>query len=184
MPKKTKILDSPLDDENLPLTPEQELELFLQMEYERFRANPSNALPAFSALAYATTGHWQNKQTNSSKHTITLPIWVAEVLTEGFLRYFNAAEENSFISFGEAYRVEGGGQGKPPKILKEEKETRDIRIATMIAQHKLAGIKLESAFHELAAKTGLSRDHIRHIWEKHRKKALSALQNLRTRKTS
>lgn len=184
MPKKPKIPESPLKDENWPLTPEQDLELFLQMEYERFRSDPSHALPAFNALAYATTGLWQNQQTHSSEDAITLPIWVAEVLTNGFLRYSKAAEENRFITLGEAYGIEGGGQGKLPRILNAAKELRDIRLATTVAQRKLDGIKLEAALQEMVDATGLSLGQVRRIWEKHRKKALSMLKNLRTRKTS
>ena len=183
MSRKPRLPKSPLDDERWPLTPEEELALFLEMELQKLQEDPSHALPAFNALAYIISAVWQREDTGRPETKVTLPRWVAEKLAEGFFRYRDAAHGSEYISLGQAYGLEGRGQGKQPPIVGEKNILRDIRLVTTIAKRRLDGIKLEAALQEMVDATGLSIGQVRRIWEKHRTKALSALKNLRTRKS-
>ena len=184
MSKKATKIESPLEDENWPFAREEELGLFLEMEHQKFQEDRSHALPAFNALAYVVSSVWQREETGPPEAAVVLPKWVAETLAEGFFQYLDAAHEGNSISLGKAYGLEGRGQGKQPPAIREILNVRDIRLLTRIAQRKLAGIKLEAALQEMVDETGLSLSRVRRIWERDGKRALSALQNLRARKTS
>lgn len=184
MSKKTKTPESPLKDEHWPLTPEEELALFLEMERQKLQADPSHAVPAFNALAYVLSAVWRRENTDLPETDVMLPKWVAEALAQGFFRYREAAHGGEYISLGEAYGLEGRGQGKQPPIIQEKNQSRGIRLVTTIAQRRLAGIKLEAALQEMVVATGLSLGQVRRIWERDGKRAISALENLRTRKSS
>ena len=183
MAKKIKLPESPLKDEDWPLARPEELSLYLQMQRQRFEADRSNVLPAFSALTYIVTEIWGNAETLRDRD-VKIPLWIVETLAEGFLRYRDAAENGRSMTFGEAYGVEGGGQGKKPRISIEIRELRDIRLVTTIASRKEQGIKIEASIQEMSEKTGLSRSQVRRIWQKHRKQAVSAVRNLKTRVSS
>lgn len=183
MAKKTKLPESPLKNEDWPLTRPEELSLNLQMQRQRFEADRSHALPAFDALTYIVTEIWGNAET-SRDCDVTIPLWIVGTLAEGFLRYQDAAERGHSMTFGEAYGIEGGGQGKEPRILIEMRKLRDIRIATTIAFRKEHGIKIEASFQEMSKKTDLSCSQVRRIWQKHRKQAVRSVRNLKTRMSS
>ncbi len=88
------------------------------------------------------------------------------------------------MTFGEAYGIEGGGQGKEPRISIDIREDRDIRIATTIASRKEQGIKIEASIQKMREETELSCSQVRRIWQRHRKEAVSAVRNLKTRVSS
>lgn len=184
MSKKAIKIESPLEDEDWPFAPEEDLGLFLEMEHQKFQEDPSHALPAFNALAYVVSSVWQREETGPPEASVVLPRWVAETLAERFFQYLDAAHEGQNISLGKAYGLEGRGQGKQPPVIREKINVRDIRLLTWIAQRKLAGIKIEAALQEMVDETGLSLSQVRRIWERDGKRALSGLQNIRTRKTS
>ena len=181
--KNTRLPKSPLEDEQWPFTPEEELALFVEMEHQQLEAEPSHTLPAFNALAFIMAATWKREETGAPEAEVVLPKWVAETLAQGFFKYRDAAHASQKVSLDEAFCLEGRGQGRQPPIVREKVNVRDIRIAISIAKRKLDNVKIEAALQEMADATGLSLGQIRRIWEKHRKKALSALNNLRTRKT-
>ncbi len=183
MAKKIKHPESPLKDEDWPLTRPEELILYLQMQRQLFEADRSNALPAFEALTYIATEIWGNGETPRDC-AVTIPLWIVETLAEGFLRYRDAAENGPSKTFGEAYGIEGGGQGKEPRISIEIRKLRDIRLATTIASRKEQGIKIEASIQKMSEETELSCSQVRRIWQKHRKEAVSAVRNLKTRVSS
>jgi hypothetical protein len=153
------------------------------MRRQLFEADRSHALPAFDALTYIVAEIWGNAETPRDCD-VTIPLWIVETLVEGFLRYRDAAESGRSVTFGEAYGIEGGGQGKEPRISIEFRKLRDIRVVTTIAFRKEQGIKIEASIQEMSEKTGLSRSQVRRIWQKHRKQAVSAVRNLKTRVSS
>jgi hypothetical protein len=182
MPKKGAIPESPLQGEPWPLSLEQDLAAFLRMLEKRFRSDMSDPLPAFEALGYIAAYVWKTEK--PSPCTLPIPWWVVETLAIGFMKYRESAESTAPVTLGEAYQLEGRGQGKEPRIQRGLRQLRDIRIATAIASAKTDGIKLEAAFQEQANKTKLSVAQIRRIWETNHRRASSALRNLRTRITS
>ena len=183
MAKKIKLPESPLKDEDWHLTRPEELIFRLEMRRQLFEADRSHALPAFDALTYIVAEIWGNAETPRDCD-VTIPLWIVETLVEGFLRYRDAAESGRSVTFGEAYGIEGGGQGKEPRISIELRELRDIRLVTMIAFRKEQGIKIEASIQKMSEETELSCSQVRRIWQKRRKQAISAVRNLKTRVSS
>ncbi len=85
------------------------------------------------------------------------------------------------MTLGEAYGLEGGGQGKEPRIQRSLRQLRDIRIATAIARAGMKGVKIEAALQEQADETRLSVGQVRRIWESNRDRAASAVRNFQRR---
>ncbi len=183
MPKKPKLPTSPLAKEDWPLSPEEELDLYVDMERERFLKDPSHALPAFNALGYIAAKLWSPDGPTGDEF-VRMPVWVLETLAEGFFRYRDAAKDGTAKTLGEAYCIEGGGQGKEPKILKDLRVLRDIRLATAIAIRNSQGEKIEALIHEMAERNGLSVGQVRRIWQSRRERAKSAVSNFRKRRSS
>jgi hypothetical protein len=182
MPKKGAIPESPLQGEPWPFTLEQDLAGFLTMLEKRFRSDTSDPLPAFEAIGYIAAYVWKTERPSPS--TLQIPWWVVETLAIGFMKYRESAGSSTPMTLGEAYQLEGRGQGKQPRIQRGLRQLRDIRIATAIASAKANGIKIEAALQEQANKTKLSIGQVRRIWEANRRRASSAVRNFRTRITS
>jgi hypothetical protein len=182
MPKKGSIPESPLQGTPWPFSLEQDLTVFLVMLEERFRKNTSDPLPAFEALSYIASYVWLIEKPPS--YTLPTPWWAIQALAIGFNSYRDAAGSTAPLTLGEAYRLEGRGQGKEPRIQRGLRQLRDIRIAVAIATATADGVKIETALQEQADKTGLSVGQVRRIWEMNRRRASSAVRNFRTRITS
>jgi len=180
MPKKSSIPESPLRGKPWPFSLDQDLAVFLIMLEEQFRNDRSNPLPAFEALSYIASYVWQAEEPS----TLPIPWWVVQALAIGFINYRDRAGSGTPMTLGEAYNLEGRGQGKEPRIQRALRELRDIRIATAIAQANVAGVKIEAALQEQSDKTRLSVGQVRRIWEKNHRRASSAIRNFRTRITS
>ena len=181
MVKKTPMPESPLGDVSLTDAPENELELCLDILRQQFETNPSHTLPAFEALTAIVSHAWLHDE---HPPTVTVPWWTAEILCEGFMRYRDSALTAAPITLGEAYGIEGGGQGKQPKIQESLRELRDIRIATGVAMREAEGQKIEAALQDAADASGLSLSHVRRIWENNRDHARSSWKNFTTLRTS
>jgi hypothetical protein len=182
MPKKSSIPESPLQGERWPFSLEQDLAVFLMTLEERFRRDTTDPLPAFEALNCIASYVWLMEK--PSADTLPIPWWVVEVLAIGFNKYRDAAGSTTPTTLGEAYNLEGRGQGKGPRIQRGLRQLRDIRIALAIALARADGVKIEAALQEQADKTGLSVGQVRRIWETNHTHASSAVRNFRTRITS
>jgi hypothetical protein len=182
MPKKSSIPESPLRGKPWPFSLEQDLAIFLMMLEERFRKDMSDPLPAFEALNYIASYVWLTEK--SSTRTVPVPWWVVQALAIGFNIYRDRAESTTPTTLGEAYNLEGRGQGRNPRIQHGLRQLRDIRIATAIALARANGVKIEAALQEAADKSKLSVGQVRRIWETNRGRASSAVRNFRTRITS
>jgi hypothetical protein len=184
MPKKSSIPESPLHGKPWPFSLEQDLAVFLMILEDRFRNDTSNPLPAFEALNCIASYVWLTEKEKPPTYTLPIPWWVVQTLAIGFNIYRDRAVSTALTTLGEAYNLEGRGQGKNPRIQHELRQLRDIRIATAIALASANGVKIEAALQEQADKTRLSVGQVRRIWETNRGRASSAVRNLRTRTTS
>ena len=61
------------------------------------------------------------------------------------MRYRDKTLDGTLVTLGEAFGIEGGGQGAQRKIKEALLHLRNIRIATFIAQQEATGIKIEAA---------------------------------------
>jgi hypothetical protein len=89
------------------------------------------------------------------------------------------ALSNAPLTLGEAYNLEGQGQGKEPRIQRALRELRDMRIAIGIARAHAEGAQIKAALQDHADKAGLSLGQVRRVWEKNSKPATSAVKNFR-----
>jgi hypothetical protein len=182
MPKKSPIPESPLEDRPWPFTLEQDLKTFLIMMADRFQKNRSDSLPAFEALNYIAVYRWQKG--DNPPDEVPVPWWVVQALAIGFNLYRDSAQSRTPMTLGEAYNLEGRGQGREPRIQHWFRQLRDIRIVSAIVMAQANGQKLEAALQKEVEKTGLSIGQVRRIWEKNREQASRLVRKLPTRITS
>src|SRR5258706_8739748 len=143
MPKKKSLPASPFQDRPWPLSLEQDLANFLAMLEARFKSNMSDSLPAFEAVGYIASYVWEKG--DPSPCTVPIPWWIIEALAINYFRYRDSAESGASMTLGEAYGVEGGGQGNEPRIQREMREHGNRRIALAIAFADADGIKIDAA---------------------------------------
>ncbi len=170
-----------LKDLPFELSQEEGLELFLHMERANFQNDPKSTLPAFQALAYIAAYNWSLPE-DQQPNTWEVPHWVGEVLAEGFFRY----QENQVIgistTLGEAFQLEGHGQGKIPKIKKSNQLRSERTDALWIAWQKAKNnMPITRAIEFLAEHHDVSTDTVRKRWIKHRRDAIQVAANLLNR---
>src|SRR5262249_28927690 len=151
---------------------------FLAMLEAQFKQNSTSPLPAFEAVNYIASYVWQIGK--SEPASVSVPWWAVQALAIGFNKYHDAAQSRAPITLGEAYKLEGGRQGRPPAIQRRMQELRDIRIALAIALVREKEGKIEAVLQEQAERAQLSLGRTRRIWEKYRKRAIRAVANFRT----
>ena len=181
MAKKPRLPESPLTDIPLLDTPEKELQLRLDLLQQKFVDDPSHALPAFEVIEALVANAWQR---NDETSDISIPRWAAELLLEKYMLYRDKTLGGTGATLGEAFGIEGGGQGAQRKIKKDILWLRNIRIATHIATQEADGVKIEAAIQDMATQTGLSPSTVRGIWDKNADHARSSWHNFTMRKTS
>lgn len=103
---------------------------------------------------------------------VPVPWWVVNVLTTAWLRYLSAGPG---VTMGEAFRLEGGGQGKRKYRDVIEKYTRDWKLALDVwhfhQEKKFEGKPIsikDKAIPEIAERTGLGEDVVRRAWNTHK----------------
>lgn len=179
---KGQELESPWTDANWPFTAEQDRAVFLAIAQQAFATDGTNPLPAFEALAIVAPYYWRKGETPDS---VTVPFWVVEAIVAGYKQYqaSHTGSGGARLKFGEAFQVEGRGQGKRPRIHETMKQLRNIRLATHLVLFEELGWKIEAAVQELAAKTGIHHTTVRDIWAEHAGQAREALRIFRQGET-
>ena len=112
---------------------------------------------------------------------VPVPWWVVQVLTTGWLRYLKA---DPGVTLGEAFRLEGGGQGKKRYRDVIEKITRDWKLALDVwdftQEKRLEGERIsikDRAIPEVAERTGLGEDVVKRAWGTHKEMAKAMHQD-------
>ena len=149
----------------------------------KFENDPTNILPAIKGLQSVASYYWQFPDEQGSD-SVGVPFWVVEVLSEGFFRYENARSADRTTTLGEAFGLEGGGQGKQPKLKEQRTIVRDRNIALSIAMQIAEELTVEEAVNLVAEQHSLSEKTVWPIWSKYKDLAQSSLNNYQTLKTS
>ncbi len=179
---KGQELVSPWTDANWPFTAEQDRAVFLAIAEQVFATDGTNPLPAFEAMTIVASYHWRKDEI---PETVTVPFWALEAVVAGYKQYqaSQTGSSGTRLRFGEAFQVEGRGQGKRPRIHDTLKLLRDIRVAIQLVLFEEQGWKIEAAIQELADKTGMHHTTVRDIWSEHADQARTALRIFRQGET-
>jgi hypothetical protein len=105
-----------------------------------------------------------------------------EVIAAGYHLYQEGHTGSSKAkpTFGEALGLEGGGQGKRPRIQDALNFRRNIRIAIHIVLLEEQGWKIEAALQKIADDSGIHPNTIRNIWAERAEQARRALRLFRS----
>jgi hypothetical protein len=162
---------------------EDQLNLMLQAWSAEFKADSTNALPAFEALASIVAYRWQSGDAGLSDSGI-VPWWAVETLGAGYMKYRDAAIDGRTTKLGEAYGLEGGRQGAPRRIKKflKERSGRNLALQTAIALEE--EFSVEKAIAKVSEQSEVSDRTLWRYWQSFGEQARIALRNFRTAKTS
>ena len=172
-----------IDQEFGELSPEQELRLFLEACRQEYLEDTHNPLSAFEAIAFIAA-YWWREESEPSDGEVSVPWWAIEVLAAGFNILRQAAADGRTTTLGESFNLEGGGQGKPPKIKQHLRRQRDRLTALNIAFHVHHGSTVEKAIDAVAEHARLQPKSLWSIWSEYGVQALRTIANHLTRKTS
>ena len=100
------------------------------------------------------------------------------------MKYHQAKGSGRTTTLGEAFGLEGGGQGITPILKKTFKSDRNRKIALSIAIKIDGGISVEEAVNLVADEYDLSEKTIWPIWSNNKELVQSSLKNFLTLKTS
>jgi hypothetical protein len=174
-PKDDRTLRGSIDPAFNKLSRDKELEIRLDTLYQAFRRDRSHALPALEAIGAIAALEWGREDGLERIPTtrVAVPWWVVNVLADGFASYAVARAQGLTTTLGEAYRIEGGGQGKNPKVTQSAKELEDMRLVMGIGVRIQQGMTVRVAIEAMIAEnlTSLSFDRVEKIWAKHSEKA-------------
>jgi len=113
--------------------------------------------------------------------TVEVPRAWLRVLVEGWEKYKSAPKGSNF---GEAFGVEGGGQGQQPvraelNALNQELRLSGRAIAEYLAERAQGGVgSWERAYHTAAEAEGVSADTVKRATAKHRPSTLAKARYL------
>ena len=128
--------------------------------------------------SYASPGEHPDAE-HSARDEIPVPRWIVDILEQGWARYLYAPKSSSF---GEAFGLEGCGQGKQPANRERANYLRDINLARAVAElrnqpfQKGKPLSLEKARKLVAAKADCSEDIVRIAWRKYGRQMKAGLE--------
>ena len=127
-----------------------------------FRGNTKTAFAAFEALASVAAFWWQPGRNPPER--VEVPWWALDVIASGFMIYNDEWDAGDNTGFGEAFGIEGGGQGTKPILAKVRKLRRDRNIALYIAMAVEKGVSVETAVADTAEHCSLNERTVWRIW--------------------
>jgi hypothetical protein len=115
------------------------------------------------------------------KDTVEIPRALLRVWVEGWAKYKSG---NTGSTLGEAFGVEGGGQGRQPVRERMDQINRDIRLSNKVeieyrsTQADNGNAAWERAFHAVAEDEGVSADTVKRAHKKHKEAKLHRMEYL------
>jgi hypothetical protein len=174
-PKADGALREVIDAAFAEFSREEELKIRLETLRKEFECDRSTALLAFEAVRTIAAYEWERNDDleRIPASMVAVPWWAIQALAIGFGKYGDARAGGRITPLGEAYGIEGGGQGKNTRFTRWIKEQRDRRIAMGIALRVSQGLTIEAAINGMINEnlTSLSFERVEKIWAKHSKRA-------------
>ena len=158
---------------------------FEELRQEQVLSTPFIALEALSALAGASL---EGKSEEAVRTTwpeawgdadIKVPLSLIFALSHAWLSYRNPSSRKSL---GEAFSVEGGGQGKAPmkevltKLDAARRTANDVELSYLAANTVSHGISLEEAIETIAETRGSTPETVRKHHRKYREQLRAGLE--------
>lgn len=144
-----------------------------------FEEDETTTAHAYMALASVFFNDMNKHEHLDPIEAILVPIWVVQAITIGFMNYRGAVLDGKSLRFGEAMGLEGSGKGVKPRLVKEQRRLRDLKLAMSIAVKVDAGQKTMVAIEEVADAYLVSQSTAMRIWSKNKKTAQECLNNFR-----
>ncbi len=165
MTRKSRGPGEPLATEELgvEMTNEDLRTVFVDAHRAHFELDTTNPLPAFDALSSIVSYWWERHEVPESG-TISIPWWAGEIIAWGYQIYRTAHLEGRSTKLGEAYGIEGGGQGKQPRIRRHMRVSKDRDLALWVALELEKNSTYENAVAETAERCGVSESNIARAW--------------------
>lgn len=147
---------------------------FEQLEHQRKQGELNTNYIAFEVLTallgarisgYSDTALRDVWPVDWGDSAIMLPAAVVETLARGWLTYKN---EDHGRTLGEAFQIEGGGQGKAPMKSKQKTRITRKRIARLVeAQYVVNQVSQQAAREAVAKAEGLSFETVESAHKEH-----------------
>ena len=149
---------------------------FAQLEALRANNELTTTYLAFEGLSALLGGRMEGYSDDELRNswpsswgnrTVAVPAALLHALAESWVKY---KKSDSGTTLGEAFQLEGGGQGK--SRLKDKQATRDQNrkhARDVVALRWQKGISLECAFGEIAERREVSIDTVRAAYKKYGK---------------
>jgi len=137
--------------------------VFVDLYRAHFELDTTNPLPAFDALSSIVSYWWERHEVPESG-MINIPWWAGEFIAAGYQIYRKAHRERRSTKFGEAYGVEGGGQGKQPRIRKHMRVSKDRDLALWVALELEKNGTNENAIAATAERSNVSESNVARAW--------------------
>lgn len=176
------LFDAACDEFDRDLSEGEQLASMLFTDQYLFEEDPTNTLPALDAITQIAVYRWRQEQTGIEKmtpeHYVRVPWWVIQTVAVAFQQYARPERGEPRMTLGETFKIEGGGQGRWPKIKKWSQLKRDRRYAVSIALRYVKGSTIEIAIAELSEILDLSVDRLWEIWTEHRDPAMKVAERV------
>ena len=165
------------------MTSEDLRTVFIDLYRAQFELDTTNPLPAFDALSSLVAYWWERHEVPESG-TISIPWWAGEIIAAGYQTYCADQKEVRITKFGEAYGIEGGGQGKHPRIRRHMRVSKDRDLALWVALELEKNSTYENAVAETAERCDVSESNIARAWHDWGELVKELLQKFRRGQTS
>jgi hypothetical protein len=162
---------------------ESELALYLRTAYVEFSEDRTNPLFAFDGLSYIAAYYWAGEEPQPTD-CVSVPWWVVNAIAECYVLYWNAVMAGHITTLGQAFGIEGKGQGKQRRMTVKLREHRDRRVALMIARMLESGMTVEDVISRIAKGTKLKERTLWRIWQQKGAQAKKSVAAFRTANSS
>jgi hypothetical protein len=169
---------SPYDQLAFPSDRNEALAMILHGDRQRFLEDTTNALPALFALCASAVHHLMHTSPRPDDE-VKVKWWALEVFFAGFMKYRDACKGKGSTTLDAAFGINGGGQGKEPKIKTDFRLRRDREIAIAIATNDAPADSVETRIAAAGSNYGIGAETVWRSWSTHGDKANDIVERFR-----
>ena len=152
---------------------------YLNAHHILFELDKTTTVPAFMALASVFFGELEEMEDLAPTDLLEVPVWVIQSITIGFMNYRDAILRGESLRLGEAMGLESEGKGVKPRLVKEQRRLRDLKLTMFVALRVDAGELTKDAVKAAAEEYLVSQSTAMRIWSKNKSFVRECLNNFR-----